>query len=262
MKKVLLLVLINTIFILVTIVPLYNTYVVGLQKELSIKEQTISSLEKSNDDMEKQYIEDLQYIVNSIYENKEYMNYRIGGGTDIAERYSVDIYREIVLNELESTKIISYNSKLFIRNISSMSEEIPDTLPLYNQPILQITSPYGWRRNPFTGEPHFHEGIDLAGKKNSEVISTAKGRVIEVLYDHYDFGKTIVIQHPNGIKTKYAHLSEIKVRTGDKVEKGQIIGKTGSSGKSTGDHLHYVIINQGKTIDPLIFIDNYTMKEN
>ncbi|UQZ85210.1 Murein DD-endopeptidase MepM [Paenibacillus konkukensis] len=112
-----------------------------------------------------------------------------------------------------------------------------------------VTSPFGYRKDPFTDKLSFHRGIDIAGKLNDPVLAAAKGTAVTVGYDKFH-GHNVVVEHGNGLRTWYMHLNEALVKQGDGVERGQEIGKIGSTGRSTGPHLHYEILHNGKSIDP------------
>ena len=115
-----------------------------------------------------------------------------------------------------------------------------------------VSSPYGPRKHPVTGKYRMHHGIDLAGTWQENVSVSADGTVVFAGY-HGSFGKVIRIQHNYGIKTTYGHLAKIKVKKGDIVTDGQVIGKMGRTGRVAGAHLHYEISVNGKSIDPAKF---------
>jgi len=117
------------------------------------------------------------------------------------------------------------------------------------------TSGFGMRVDPFTGYKQFHGGIDIANKMGSPIYATADG-VVEFTGNVGDLGRLIKINHGYGYKTRYGHLSTIKVKRGQKVRRGDLIGLMGSSGYSTGPHLHYEIIKDGKKVNPLEYILN------
>ena len=112
-----------------------------------------------------------------------------------------------------------------------------------------ISSRYGYRKSPFSEAREFHGGVDFRGKTGDEVVTTADG-VVEKAKHVRGYGKHVVIKHKKGYKTLYGHLSKIDVARGQKVEAGEKIGELGSTGRSTGPHLHYEIIRYGKRIDP------------
>jgi len=128
---------------------------------------------------------------------------------------------------------------------------IPDIYPVDGSP--RITSPYGYRKNPFQKQREFHGGIDIGVASNTDVRSTADGKVSEVGYDRIG-GRYLIIEHESGYRSYYGHLSSYQVKLWDSVQKGQVIAKSGESGKVTGPHLHYTVYSGEKTINPLSII--------
>ncbi|OXM84453.1 M23 family metallopeptidase [Paenibacillus rigui] len=116
-----------------------------------------------------------------------------------------------------------------------------------------VTSPFGYRKDPFTNKLSFHRGIDIAGKMNDPVVAAAKGTVLTVGSDKFH-GNHIILDHGNGLRTWYMHLNEAVIRQGEHVERGQLIGKLGTSGRSTGPHLHYEILLKGKSTNPAPYL--------
>jgi murein DD-endopeptidase MepM/ murein hydrolase activator NlpD len=116
-----------------------------------------------------------------------------------------------------------------------------------------LTSRFGPRISPFTGLRQFHSGIDIAGAFGTDVIAPARGRV-SFVGEKGPMGRTLVIDHGYGVRTYFGHTSEIEVRVGQEVERGQVIAKMGSTGRSTGPHLHYSVEVRGKARNPLDFI--------
>jgi murein DD-endopeptidase MepM/ murein hydrolase activator NlpD len=128
-----------------------------------------------------------------------------------------------------------------------------DVLPLGKPVNSRVTSEYGTRNDPFTGKPKKHRGIDFAGKIGTELLAVAPGRVVSA-GERVGYGTTVEIDHGLGFTTLYAHLSQILVSRGDWVRPGTVIGLVGSSGRSTGPHLHYEIRYKGAPFDPTKFI--------
>jgi murein DD-endopeptidase MepM/ murein hydrolase activator NlpD len=112
-----------------------------------------------------------------------------------------------------------------------------------------ITSPFGWRSNPFGGAPEFHQGLDIAAPTGTTVTAAAAGTVIMAQW-YGGYGNYILIDHGGGYSTGYGHLSAIYVSTGQTVQRGQAIGAVGSTGQSTGPHLHFEVRIAGKPVDP------------
>jgi len=113
-----------------------------------------------------------------------------------------------------------------------------------------LTGTFGGRSDPFTGEPGFHQGLDISSEKGQPVQVTADGEVESASYSG-DYGNLIVVRHDFGLTTRYGHLSAFKVKPGDTVKRGDTIGLVGSTGRSTGAHLHYEILANDRLINPL-----------
>jgi len=113
-----------------------------------------------------------------------------------------------------------------------------------------LTGTFGGRSDPFTGEPGFHQGLDISTEKGQPVFATADGVVESASYTG-DYGNLIVLKHGFGLVTRYGHLSAFGVKPGSSVKRGDIIGYVGSTGRSTGSHLHYEILANGKLLNPL-----------
>lgn len=117
-----------------------------------------------------------------------------------------------------------------------------------------FTSGYGTRSDPFRGSRAMHAGIDLSGPVGTPIYATADGIVSSAGWNSGGYGNLIKIDHGRGIETRYAHLSKISVRPGEKVKRGQMIGKMGSTGRSTGSHLHYEVRIDGRAVNPVPFM--------
>jgi len=118
-----------------------------------------------------------------------------------------------------------------------------------------ISSEFGWRKDPFTGKRRFHGGIDLPAKEGTEVKAAMSGRV-QFKDNQEGYGKVVVIDHGHGFTTLYAHNKDILVEPGAWVTKGSTIAKVGSTGRSTGPHLHFEVKRDGKNLDPKKFLES------
>lgn len=128
-------------------------------------------------------------------------------------------------------------------------ESVPDFRPTSGR----LSSKFGNRRNPFGSGIRFHQGIDIANSRGTDILAAAKGTVTFSGYKG-GYGKTLIINHGNGFTTLYAHNNSLIVNVGDKVEKGDLISKMGTTGRSTGNHLHFEIHKNNKPIDPMDII--------
>ena len=135
------------------------------------------------------------------------------------------------------------------------SRTIQKELFIAGRPITWgwMSSPYGYRSDPFTGKRAWHAGVDFAGKDGSDIIAVASG-VVTWSGERYGYGNLVEINHGGGYATRYAHCKELLVEVGAVIEKGQVIAKMGSTGRSTGPHVHYEVLKNGKTLNPKKFI--------
>lgn len=127
----------------------------------------------------------------------------------------------------------------------------PVGLPVAGQ--QDISSRYGLRGNPFGRGHEFHNGVDFAIDTGTPILATAPGRVEAAAYDGPN-GNRVAIDHGYGYRSVYAHLSKIRVKAGDRVERGQVVGLSGNTGRSSGPHLHYTLYYQGRTINPARYL--------
>jgi len=136
---------------------------------------------------------------------------------------------------------------------SADQARLPTSAPITDFPY--ISSSYGWRRDPFTGRYTMHEGLDFAAPAGTPILAAAAGVVLEARYES-GYGNTVEIDHGDGLITRYAHASALSVRQGDIVERGQEVARVGSTGRSTGSHLHFEVRLAGQPLDPRLFVGN------
>jgi murein DD-endopeptidase MepM/ murein hydrolase activator NlpD len=132
-----------------------------------------------------------------------------------------------------------------------MSRNLEEEVRPAGRPITKgwTSSYYGMRTDPFTGRREHHKGMDFAGKQGSDIVSVGAG-VVTWAGDRYGYGNLVEINHGNGYSTRYGHCEEILVSVGDTVTKGQVLALMGSTGRSTGPHVHFEVRYKGKTVDP------------
>lgn len=128
---------------------------------------------------------------------------------------------------------------------------IPAIQPVRNSELKRMVSGFGYRIDPIYKTRRMHTGMDFTADTGTEVYATGDGVVEVVETKRWGYGKNVVINHGYGYKTLYAHLSAFKVRRGQKIKRGELIGLIGSTGKSTGPHLHYEVIKNGKKVNPI-----------
>ena len=153
------------------------------------------------------------------------------------------------VEEIDSGVSASYNGKLDVP--SNVRLDRLDFGSDFVKPLkkARITSRFDYRVNPVTGRYVFHTGMDLGAAQGSDIMAMKAGKVISAKYNG-GYGKVVIIEHSDGIRTLYAHCSKLLVKAGEKVRKGQVIALVGSTGNSTGPHLHIEFRKGGKKYDP------------
>ncbi|MBT8128999.1 MAG: M23 family metallopeptidase [Gammaproteobacteria bacterium] len=161
-----------------------------------------------------------------------------------------------VLSEL-SEELHSREQQLSLLEDVIMRSELKKEARPAGRPIGKgwISSYYGKRTDPFSGKLEMHKGMDFAGKKGSDVVAVASG-VVTWSGERYGYGNLVEINHGNGYVTRYGHNAEILVKTGDSVERGQTISKMGSTGRSTGPHVHFEVLLNDRQVDPIRFVQS------
>lgn len=139
-----------------------------------------------------------------------------------------------------------------IKNLSSKKKYVGGSMVWPVPSSTNVTSSYGMRKHPILRKYKMHTGIDIGASKNSSIVAANKGTVIMAQYDTSGgYGRMVVIDHGDGITTLYAHANSLLVKVGDEVKAGQVIAKVGSTGLSTGNHLHFEVRVNGETKNPL-----------
>ena len=138
----------------------------------------------------------------------------------------------------------------FVRHDVERREALASATPSIWPTHGGLTGFFGGRSDPFTGEPGYHQGIDISTEKGQPVFATADG-VVETAAYSGDYGNLVVVNHAFGLATRFGHLSAFGVKAGQTVKRGDVLGYVGSTGRSTGAHLHYEILVNGRLINPL-----------
>lgn len=142
------------------------------------------------------------------------------------------------------------------KNKELMTKSIPTIQPISNKDLTRVASPFGVRIHPFYKVLKMHTGMDFTAPTGTEVYATGDGVVIDVDHSKRGYGNTVIIDHGFGYKTLYAHLSEILVRSGKTVKRGEVIGLVGNTGMSLAPHLHYEVRKNDEPINPINFYFN------
>ena len=138
-------------------------------------------------------------------------------------------------------------------DMASCIPAIPPVVP--DRSIYRLSSSFGFRSDPFTGRSKRHTGVDFALKPGNPIYATGDGVVEKVKFEFFGYGNQVLIDHGFGYKTRYAHMKSINVVEGMKVKRGECIGESGNSGRSSGPHLHYEVLYKDKHINPANYFD-------
>jgi murein DD-endopeptidase MepM/ murein hydrolase activator NlpD len=163
---------------------------------------------------------------------------------------------DTVLTELNDQLQSREQQLSLLEDVIMRSELMKEARPA-GRPIGKgwISSYYGKRTDPFSGKIEMHKGMDFAGKKGSDIKAVASG-VVTWSGERYGYGNLVEINHGNGYVTRYGHNDAILVKVGDAVERGQTISKMGSTGRSTGPHVHFEVLLNDRQIDPIRFVQS------
>ena len=176
------------------------------------------------------------------------------GGPLIAPRAFSSLFRQPLGIEFDQTLQDFVQTQTAVAELRTNWEKqldwlqtLPTGLPVRGD--YRISSGFGIRNDPFTGGLAMHEGLDFTASTGTQVIATAKGTVTRSGWD-FGYGNVIEVQHAEGFSTRYAHLSKRIAQVGDTVDRGSVLGEVGSTGRSTGPHLHYEVFIRDRVINP------------
>ena len=235
-----------TVGAIISFASSYSYYKDSTSKTKSVKKlaRTVNLLKKdlsNNQATEAGLRTRLKDIENKLLEMQEMLDKK-GIKKDLA------VGGEFIPADRLSVSYVDYMKK-DIDELFNTMKNLPVGTPLKGK----INSDFGYRKDPFRKRVGFHSGIDIDANYGDPVVATADGVVSKAGWQN-SYGKTVVIKHQEGFETIYGHLSKITVKEGQKVKVGDVIGKAGSTGRSTGPHLHYEVVRQGKKVNPNIFL--------
>lgn len=185
---------------------------------------------------------------------------RAAGGTSVAPSPAMTQIAIAALSSPEDTFGVLRNllqgleSRLrYVRRDVERREALAASTPSIWPAHGWLTGTFGGRSDPFTGEPGYHQGLDISTDKGQPVFATADGEVESASYTG-DYGNLLVLKHGFGLVTRYGHLSGFAIKPGQIVARGAVIGYVGATGRATGSHLHYEILANGKLMNPLLLL--------
>lgn len=190
--------------------------------------------------------------------NRDGLLYEVRSGDSlgaIASKYGTTVNAILDANDMLSREI-TVGQVVFVPEARMNTTELKLILgELFRNPTVgSFSSGFGMRADPFTGLPRFHNGLDLANVPGTAIRAAGSGRVVHIESQIGNYGKFIILRHDAGFQTLYAHLSSFDVRVGQFVYQGDIIGRMGNTGRSTGPHLHFSVIRNGRFVDPLNYL--------
>ncbi|MFV8818250.1 peptidoglycan DD-metalloendopeptidase family protein [Haliea sp. E17] len=180
-----------------------------------------------------------------------------GVGGPIGGEFNVEYNTSDLLSELGlfQARLSDREQQLDILESLLTNRKLDEQAVVSGRPVEKgwISSYYGRRTDPFNGKPAFHNGIDFAGKPGSNILAVAGG-VVTWAGDKSGYGNLVEITHEDGFVTRYGHNKETLVNPGDLVRKGEVIAKMGSTGRSTGSHVHFEVYKNGRSVDPASYV--------
>lgn len=228
-----------------------------LQTQLYAYGYRMDSIEKYLVEMQEKDDHLYRKLLNEQPMAKEIRMAGIGGSGDFSTEslyitpIDLDRVEARIAVQMSSIDELTYKADILVREYASL----PQISPMLQSDLIRFTSGFGYRNHPIYHLEKFHKGIDLTAEKGTPVFATSKGKVVVASNQADGYGKKVIIDHGNGIKTVYAHLSQILVKVGQEVNLAQEIGKVGNSGRSIACHLHYELRKNDVAIDPTPFLD-------
>jgi murein DD-endopeptidase MepM/ murein hydrolase activator NlpD len=158
---------------------------------------------------------------------------------------------------LEAYQLKSFDEiTRLVKNKEVWLASMPSIQPISNKNLTRIGSGFGYRIDPVYKDRRAHKGVDFASPLGTPIYATGNGKVVDAGFSTGGHGNRVVINHGFGYQTLYGHMYRIKARVGDEVKRGEVIGYVGSTGKSTGPHVHYEVHHNGVEVDPIYFFYN------
>ncbi len=231
----------------------YESEVIRMRSDIDLVNNVLDDIEKRDEDLYRM----------ALYTDKfpEELRRMGAGGSDKYNYLRKLPNSKVLVNTASSIDALErrlHAQTLSFRELIQLAKDkekmlacIPAIQPVRNTDLKRLASGYGYRIDPIYKTRRMHSGMDFTADIGTEVYATGDGVIELVERKRWGYGKQIIIDHGFGYKTRYAHLSAFKVRVGQKVKRGDLIGLVGSSGKSTGPHLHYEVLKNNKAVNPI-----------
>jgi peptidase, family M23 len=236
-------------------IKFYETNYQILNKKMELAEEVLADLQERDNNMYRLYF-NAPIIPDSIRKGgfSDPNRYKDLEQTDVRKLVAKATQRLDVLRKriVVQSKSLDEISKLSVEKEKFLAS-IPAIQPVNNKDLKRMASGYGWRTDPFTKARKFHYGMDFSSPQGTPVYAAGDGVVTRADNASSGYGNHIRIDHGYGYVTLYGHLSAYNVRAGQRVKRGDLIGKVGSTGRSEAPHLHYEVIKNGEHINPIHF---------
>jgi len=228
-----------------------------LEERMAVVDAVVKELEDRDDNLYREIFE-AEPI------SKDVRNMGFGGSQRFEDLDAIakgNLIKSVYENMERLERQLYVQSKSFdeIAKLSESKQEMLAAIPAITpvkSTATNVASGFGTRIDPIYKTPKFHYGMDFSGKTNTPIYATGDAKVVEISKSSRGYGNHIVLKHGFGYETSYSHLNKILVKKGQTVKRGEIIGMMGNTGKSTGTHLHYEVIKDGRKVNPLFFFYN------
>jgi septal ring factor EnvC (AmiA/AmiB activator) len=229
-----------------------------LQKQINRLGGSVSELEQRDNNIYRSIFE-ASPLPDSIRLGKEYSSidwqqYKFKSTEELVSEVSKEI--RALTHRIDMQKTSYDTLQQLVKSKEQMLACIPAIQPVSNKTLDHVASGFGYRIDPIYKTPKMHTGLDFAAAIGTPIYATADGSVESAGFDDGGYGMHVILNHGYGYQTLYGHMVRIKVRGREKVKRGQILGWVGSTGKSTGPHLHYEVIRNSQKINPVHYFFN------
>ena len=233
-----------------------KTHIIALTKKINHINQNMAKLQE--------FERKLRVMANLEPSKQQDQLLAVGGSntsTFASEYQPKEVHKELIqqihssLEDLETKTEIASISQSQLNDFLKEQKSILACTPSIRPTGGWFSSAFGYRISPFTNQREFHKGIDIATRIGTPIIAPADGLVVHANKEG-NFGNMIAINHGYNLKTRYGHLSKYRIKKGQYVKRGQIIGEVGNTGRCTGPHLHYEVLLNGVPVNPVRFILN------
>ena len=223
-----------------------------LQNEIINIENTIIKINEIDNNLYSQIMDESNDSINLIkYDDYDTINYIINNYSVIINKLDERVKNASELANLRLNRLTDKSNA--IKKNNTILDYYPRLSPIKINDFVCISSEFGWRYHPIYKKLIFHEGVDISARLGTKVYASASGKVDKVVYSKCGYGNCIIIKHTYGYETLYAHLGTVLVKKGEIIKIGQLIGSVGSTGLSTGTHLHYEVHLNDNYEDPLAY---------